>query len=73
MNCPKCKVELSITDDNAYGKVYVCEICGIIVIELNIHARATPAHMSGVDDISRVSKKISVLESVEPSASRARK
>lgn len=35
MSCPKCKVELSITDDPIYGKVYVCEACGILVIELN--------------------------------------
>jgi len=35
MSCPKCKVELSITDDPFYGKVYVCDACGILVIELN--------------------------------------
>jgi len=38
MICPKCKVELSITDDKAYGKVYVCETCGILVIKLNARA-----------------------------------
>lgn len=35
MSCPRCKIELSPTDDPFYGKVYVCETCGIIVIELN--------------------------------------
>ena len=38
MNCPKCKVKLSFTDDPIYGKVYVCETCGILVIELNTYA-----------------------------------
>ena len=38
MICPKCKAELPITDDPIYGRVYVCETCGILVIELNTYA-----------------------------------
>lgn len=34
MSCPRCKIELPPTDDPFYGKVYVCDACGIIIIEL---------------------------------------
>ena len=43
MSCPRCKIELSPTDDPFYGKVYVCEACGILVIELNAHVHGARA------------------------------
>jgi len=35
MNCPRCHEELEATDER-YAYIYVCEKCGIIIMDMKI-------------------------------------
>lgn len=40
MKCPKCGDELPLRDDTGYGYVYVCQYCGIIVLDIKLSYRS---------------------------------
>ncbi len=67
MKCPVCGDELEITDDPKYGNIYVCEKCGIIII--NVRSSSLIKRVSiiipTITYSSQVEKLILILQAQE--------